>query len=249
MNDSTTHNPLSIFVPYVNREMADQFFTANSNLSEFDIHLIDNRERAAGLPLIYNEIIGRHIEEDRWLFFVHEDFEVKGAFIDTSHLAINGVYGTFGIRLMRNAPVPYGRHICSNKDGSRRVEVGMGISRPTWVETLDCQSVLLHTRMLRANPFLRFDEALTFDLYAEEFCLNAQENHGIPILVVPMAYQHYSHGRVTERYWRGIAHLATKYPDAAYPAACSFIGGRAADLEKHFIYDNTANPASKREVD
>ena len=248
MNGNGTPDPVSVFVPYVNQEMAERFFTANPNLSGFDIHLIDNRERGAGLPQIYNEIIARHIDEDRWLFFVHEDFEVQGAFINTSPLRTNGVYGTFGIRLVHHTPTPYGRHFCSNKDGSRRVETGLGISRPTWVEMLDCQSVLLHTRMLRANPFLRFDETLTFDLYAEELCLNAQENHGIPVLVVPMAFQHYSHGRVTERYWRGIQHLAEKYPDAAYPAACSFVGGRAVELEKHFIYDIIANPVAERDA-
>jgi hypothetical protein len=249
MNISATPDPLSIFVPYINREMAEKLFTTNPNLLGFDIHLIDNRERAAGLSQIYNEIIARNIDEDRWLFFAHEDFEIQGAFIDTSQLATNGVYGTFGVRLVGNAPAPYGCHICSNKDGSKRTAVGIKISQPTWVETLDCQSVLLHTRMLRANPFLRFDETLTFDLYAEELCLNAQENHGIPVLVVPMEFQHYSHGRVTERYWRGIQHLAAKYPDTAYPASCSFVGGHAAELEKHFIYDNRANPAAEREAD
>lgn len=248
MNDSAAPDPLSIFVPYVNREMAERFFSANPNLSGVDIHLIDNRERAAGLPQIYNEIIARHIDEDRWLFFAHEDFEVQGTFIDTSNLRINGVYGTFGVRLERQEPAPYGHHICSNKDGSRQIDVGMKISRLTWVETLDCQSILLHTRMLRANPFLRFDEALTFDLYAEELCMNAQENHGIPVLVVPLAFQHYSRGRVTERYWRGTRHLAAKYPDIGYAASCSFVGGRAADLEKYFIYDIPANPASEREA-
>lgn len=246
MKNIKAKNSISIYVPYINPKMAKRFFSENSSLADFDIHLIDNRERQAGLPQIYNEIIAKHIDEDRWLFFVHEDFKIQGPFIDTSTLSFSGVYGTFGIRLKGHAPNPYGHHYCSDKDGSRRVAVGLNITRPTWVETLDCQSVLIHTRMLRANPFLRFDEYLTFDLYVEDLCLNAQENHGIPVFVVPMAFQHYSHGRVTERYWRGIQHLAQKYPETAYPAACSFVGGRAAELEKHFVYDIPANPASER---
>lgn len=237
---------IRIFVPFVNLEMAQRFFSENENLASYKIHLIDNRERQVGLSQIYNEVIAKYIDEECWLFFAHEDFEIQGPFVDISKLDFNGIYGTFGVRLNGHAPSPYGRHICSNKDGSRPVAVGQVITQPTWVETLDCQSILLHTRFLRANPFLRFDESLSFDLYVEEFCLNAQENHGFPVFVVPMAFQHFSHGRVTERYWRGIKHLAKKYPGAAYPAACSFIGGRAAELEKHFTYDIPANPAADR---
>jgi hypothetical protein len=245
MNNSN-RNPLQIFVPYVNEKMATDLFEKNSNLSGQSIHLIDNRGRAAGLPTIYNEIIEENLDEDTWLFFVHEDFEVQGKLFSTENLAIEAVYGTFGLKMDGHKPNAFGRHRCSEKNGSKALYVGLPITTPTWVETLDCVTILLHTRLLRDRPGLRFDENLTFDLYAEDLCINAQENFGIPVLVVPLEFQHYSKGFVTERYWRGIKHLGDKYPDVGVPGSCSFIGGKAPELEQHSTYDIPANTKKRR---
>jgi hypothetical protein len=151
-------------------------------------------------------------------------------------LEVDSVYGTFGLNFENNSPAPYGHHVCSNKDGSRAVEVGHMVSEPVSVQTLDCQSILVHTKLLRKNPRLRFDEHLTFDLYAEDFCINAKHNLGIDSKVYPLTFQHYSHGKITERYHSGLRYLAKKYPDVAVAGSCSFIGGRTAELEKYFVY-------------
>ncbi|WP_282152197.1 hypothetical protein [Ruegeria atlantica] len=241
-------DPLRIFVPFVSETMATDLFTRNPNLSGQDIHLIDNRDRSAGLPELYNEIIEKHLDEDAWLFFVHEDFEVQGELLDTESLAKEAVYGTFGIRMSGHLPNAYGQHKCSDRDGTSVQQVGLPITAPTWVETLDCVAILLHTRLLRERSGLRFDQTLTFDLYAEDLCINAQENFGIPVLVVPLEFQHYSKGYVTERYWRGIRHLGEKYPNVAMPGSCSFIGGKAADLEANFTYDIPANTKKRRDL-
>lgn len=221
--------------------MVDRFFRKNLHLKGTEVALIDNRERNAGLPLLYNEAIQEHLYKDMWLFFVHEDFELRGPFYNLDNLAPNAVYGTFGIRMEGHYPVGIGKHTCSRKDGSKPIEVGEFIEQPTRVETIDCQSILLHTTLLRKLKKLRFDEELSFDLYCEEFCLNAQENFGIPVLIIPLAFQHYSYGKVTERYHRGLEHLARQYPSTAMPGSCSFLGGRASDLAAHFTYDIEAN--------
>jgi hypothetical protein len=237
---------LKVFVPFINEEMVRRFFLENPHMRDVEAHLLDNRVRAAGLPELYNEIIQRYVNEDCWLFFVHEDFEVKGPLFDLAALPKYCVYGTFGVRLDGHTPVGVGRHICSAKDGTSAQPVGVPITERTSVDTLDCQSVLLHTAMLRHYPRLRFDEELTFDLYAEDLGLNAQYNFGIPAMVVPLQFQHYSMGRVTERYWRGLRHLARKYPTVGVPGPCSFIGGRSAELEALYTYDIPANPVAER---
>ncbi len=237
MSDAT---PLRLAIPYINAEMAERFFLCNPHLQGADITLLDNRERGAGLPMLYNEFIAANLERDTWLFFLHEDFEFLAPLPDLSGLRTEAVYGTFGARLEGRKPRMYGRHTCSNKDGSNARRTGIEISQPTWVDTLDCQSILLHSGMLRAHPELRFDEGLNFDLYAEEFCLNAQESHGLPVMVLPAKFQHYSYGRITDRYRRGLAHVAERYPESAMPGTCTFVGGRAAELEAGFTYDNKA---------
>jgi hypothetical protein len=227
---------LKVITVVVNPAMYERFFLENSQVNGYDLVSIDNRPLNRGLPVIYNELIARYLDDDCWLLFVHEDYEIKGGLSVIECLDKGHVYGTFGLNFENNSPAPYGRHICSNKDGTRAVEVGHVVTEPVAVQTLDCQSVLVHTSLLRNNPKLRFDEQLTFDLYAEDFCINAKFNLGITAKVFPLTFQHYSHGKLTERYHSGIRYLAQKYPNVAVAGSCSFIGGKSAELEKYFVY-------------
>lgn len=227
---------LKVITVVIAPAMYERFFVQNPVVNCCDLVSIDNRASNRGLPVIYNEMIARHLADDCWMLFVHEDYEIKNGLSVIATLDAGYVYGTFGLNFENNSPAPYGRHTCSNKDGSHAVEVGHAISEPVTVQTLDCQAVLVHTSLLRNNPQLRFDEQLTFDLYAEDFCINAKYKLGITSKVFPLSFQHYSHGNITERYHSGIRYLAQKYPDVAVAGSCSFIGGRSPDLEKYFVY-------------
>jgi len=236
-----TYN-IKLITVFITPEMYNKFFTSNAHVNYYDLVGIDNRQLNRGLPIIYNEIIENHINDNCWLFFVHEDFEIKCDLAIIDSLDCGNVYGTFGVNFEHNVPVGYGKHICSKKDGSEPIDVGDEVLDTVKVRTLDCQSVLLHTSLLAKYPLLRFDEKLTFDLYAEDFCINAQEKYGLDIKVFPLQFQHYSHGKVTERYHAGLRYLAEKYPSVAVAGSCSFIGGRASELEKKYTYDIPANP-------
>ncbi|MEO7108061.1 MAG: hypothetical protein ABIZ09_16925 [Rhodoferax sp.] len=227
---------LKIITVVIDPGMYERFFMTNPVVNGSDLESIDNRQHNRGLPIIYNELIARYLDANCWLLFVHEDFEIKGGLSVIDTLDSRCIYGTFGLNFENNSPVPYGRHTCSNKDGTRAVEVGQVVVDPVAVQTLDCQSVLVHTTLLRDNPGLRFDEQLTFDLYAEDFCINAKYKLGITSKVFPLTFQHYSHGSITDRYHSGIRYLSHKYPDVAVAGSCSFIGGRSAELEKYFVY-------------
>lgn len=237
---------LKIVTVVIDPTMYERFFLSNNVVNGCELISIDNRQLNRGLPAIYNELIARNLDANCWLMFVHEDYQVKDGLSVIDKLDPAFVYGTFGLNFESNSPAPYGRHVCSNKDGTRAVEVGHVVSEPLVVQTLDCQNVLVHTNLLRDNPMLRFDEHLTFDLYAEDFCINAKFKLGIASKVFPLTFQHYSHGSITERYHSGIRHLAQKYPDVAVAGSCSFIGGRASDLEKYFVYGvgQVQSPAS-----
>lgn len=229
---------IKIVSVYINEIMFYNFFILNSNLLRYDIISIDNRLNNFGLSKIYNDLIKDNINQDAWLFFVHEDFEIKGSLEHIYGLEKNAIYGTFGVSMEQGGPpVAFGRHTCSNKDGSNAVEAGLPITSPQSVQTIDCQSILIHTSLLRQHDSLRFDENLSFDLYAEELCLNASCLLDIPIYVFPLDFQHYSHGKITERYHKGLSYLEAKYPNHALPGSCSFVGGKYAELEKIFKYD------------
>lgn len=236
---------IKLVTAVINPEMYDKFFLSNANVNCYDLISIDNRRLNRGLPTIYNEIIENNKNVDCWLFFVHEDFEIKSSMDIVARLDPLCIYGTFGINLENDVPVAYGKHICSNKDGSSAVDVGNEVSDAVKVQTLDCQSVLIHTSLFAKYPLLRFDEKLTFDLYVEDICINAQDRYGIDVKVFPLLFQHYSHGNITERYHTGLRHLAEKYPTVAVAGSCSFIGGRAGELEKKFTYNIRANNSNK----
>lgn len=228
---------LRIYVVYINEIIYRSFFIYNSNLIRYKVCGIDNRSLNRGLSAIYNSVIEKNIDNDVWLFFVHEDYEIKEDLGHIANLLPDCVYGSFGTHMQGDYPVGRGLQLCSNKDGSEALKIGLEITESVGVDVLDCQSVLVHTRLLRRYPALRFDENLTFDLYVEDFCLNASHHYGVEIKVFPLQVQHYSFGKVAERYYKGLDYLADKYPDVGVAGPCSFIGGRAAELEKKFKYD------------
>lgn len=232
---------VKLITAVINPEMYHRFFTDNTRVNRYPLIGIDNQQDNRGLPAIYNEIIEDHKDTNCWLFFVHEDFEIKSEIDVLDTLDRNTVYGTFGINLENNVPVAYGRHICSEKDGSHAVETGIPASVPVGVQTIDCQSILAHSSLFVRYPQLRFDENLRFDLYAEDFSINAQHHQGIEVKIFPLTFQHYSHGNITESYHHGLRYLAQKYPDIGVPGSCSFIGGLADELARHFTYNIRAD--------
>lgn len=237
-----TTSELNILTVFRNEHMFNNFFLLNTGILRYKITGIDNREINLGLPRIYNDAIEKYLQNDTWLFFVHEDFEIKGALDHIFDLDPHAVYGSFGIKMEKDIPVGFGKHICSNKDGSNAVEVGIPVEDEfIEVQSLDCQSILLHTEFLRNHPELRFDENLTFDLYAEDLCIRAGCDLGLSVRVFPLEFQHYSHGKITERYHSGLKYIENKYPNYGIPGSCSFIGGLAREMEKKFKYEVQAS--------
>ena len=233
---------IKLVTVFINEVMYRSFFDLNSFLLQTEKVCIDNRGDNRSVTVIYNEVIEQEIDNDYWLFFVHEDFEIKSDLeAVTGMLDKNSIYGTFGVRMEHGVPVAYGKHICSNKWGGNAVIAGMNIEGPEVVETLDCQSILVHTSLLRVIKGLRFDEKLSFDLYAEDFSINASKRHGISIGVFPLVFQHYSHGKITQRYHDGLEYLRSKYPDVCVAGSCSFIGGACKKAESKFKYNIEAN--------
>jgi len=104
-----------------------------------------NRE----LPIICNGLIAGHLDEDDGLMIVHENLEIKGGLSVIEDLAVDSVYGTFGMNFENDSPFPYGLHVCSNNGGSRAIEVRHMVSRPVSVQMLDCLSILVHMKLLR----------------------------------------------------------------------------------------------------
>ena len=171
---------------------------------------LDNRQENLGIPLRYNRFIGS-MEGEGWVVFCHEDWMPLEP-LRLSVLDRNALYGPVGA-LMEVCPHADFIHITGcieqcRKDGSRCKRV-----RGTWpddrTDTFDCQCVIVHSSLLREKG-LRFDEALDFDLYAEDFCAAAWCK-GVPSRIVPIRCRHYSGGVLSERFFKGLDYLRDKY--------------------------------------
>lgn len=110
------------------------------------------------------------------------------------------------------------------KDGSNPHTVGNPVPCGTLVETFDCQCLIVHSALVQKHH-LRFDENLTFDLYAEDFCIAAHEKADIPSRILPLVARHWSGGSVQPRYYTQEAYLNQKYPNACYTGTSSWIIG------------------------
>lgn len=229
-------------------ELYEKFFNQNPLVSCFKLFLLDNRQENLGIPTRYNQFISDYdFSVDSWLIFCHEDFLLKDTNFEEklNNLPKDAIYGPIGSKLIldklsisfnrKNHKFPFKDLIGSitqcEKDGSDRKQVGNTLSSFSSVDTVDCCCLIVHSSLIQRFQ-LRFDENLSFDLYAEDFCMNAKEKHGIKSFAVQFDCEHWSSGNITERYFKGLNYLNHKFPSALYAGTCSFVGGKSIELGK-----------------
>lgn len=214
--------------------MYDKCIAKNPFVSNCRLEPIDNRVHNEYITVCYNRMIERFVDEDVWLIFCHEDFQFLEDPVSLLENADkNSIYGPIGGVLKKRfhplfkevwEGVFCGVILESEKDGSGVHEVGVSVAIGTPVESLDCQCVMVHSSLF-AKYGLRFDEKLSFDLYAEDFCMNAWLDHSLATRILPVKCQHYSGGNVTPRFFEQLKYLDEKYPKyEAFGAVGYFVG-------------------------
>ncbi len=179
----------------------------------------DNSQENKFVSIRYNEFLdGYDYNKPDWLVFCHEDWEIKEDWqAKIEALDKNFLYGPIGMAysscLGFGVTTLWGKIINSDKDGSNATYNGCDAEGVKQVSTLDCQCLIVHSDLIKKYD-LRFDENLSFDLYVEDFCINAKENHDIDTKVVQLHCQHFSFGTVAPRYHEQFAYLQDKYKNA-----------------------------------
>ena len=171
-----------------------------------------NQPENQGIPFRYNQFLST-FQKEGWLVFCHEDWmpleDLKPCLQGLDRQFLYGPIGAY----METCPHADFIHLCGDilqcrKDGSRTKHI-----RGTWTDgqadCFDCQCIIVHSSLLRGQS-LRFDEHLSFDLYAEDFCAAAWQK-GVPSRILPLRCRHYSGGNVGPRYWEGLDYLRAKY--------------------------------------
>lgn len=215
-------------------EMYEKCVKNNAHLSDCLLCPVDNRVENDYITTCYNREIRRLLNNDAWIVFCHEDFEflenpaplLEAADKDSIYGPIGGVIYSEKHWLLKErwSGVFRGKIMESEKDGSNVIESGINVPMETEVDTLDCQCMIVHSSLLRKFA-LRFDERLSFDLYVEDFCINALLSYGVKTRILPVKCQHYSRGNIAPRFFEQLECLRRKYPRyEAFGAVGYFIG-------------------------
>ena len=219
--------------------MYDRCVKGNPFVAGVELRPVDNREKNEGIPVGYNRFLdSRPPDERAWYVFCHEDFEWREPAAEVfapsrfPAMAVDptaSLWGPIGAATRVRFGLYHQWCLVGSveecrKDGTNRRTIGTAVPAGTPVETFDCQCLAVHSTLVQRHR-LRFDEALTFDLYAEEFCLAAQQAAGTVSRVLPMAACHWSGGSVQPRYYAQEAHVNAKYPSLCATGTSSLILG------------------------
>lgn len=211
--------------------MYDRFVRENPNNAGAEFVAFDNNAENKTISVRYNSFLDSYdYSKEAWFVFCHEDFRFLEPLSSKLKLMdAAALYGPIGKDLDLKL---LGSQINSNRDGSGKAWIGVPFRKPREVQTLDCQCLIVHSSLV-AKYKLRFDENLTFDLYVEDFCVNAKVNHGITTNILPILSWHHSFGNVQPRFFKQLAYLNTKYSNvepAANTTVGVLIGGHQARL-------------------
>lgn len=217
--------------------MYERCIGRNRFLSKARLVAIDNREKNEGVSVLYNRFIdGYDYSTPAWFVFCHEDFEIKERISDVLNVvspeSLFSPVGTSVKNVGRWLPggvwrgCIHGVFESGDKVNSSIKKISVNpLSAGTCVDVFDCMCLIVHSSLVRQHH-LRFDPALTFDLYVEDFCMAAKDKYGIHSRILPFKCCHRSVGTILPRFFAQLRYLRRKYPNVdVFCTVGYFIGG------------------------
>ena len=197
----------------------------------------DNTVENIPIPIRYNSFLDQMPEDTGWIFFAHEDIELR----EDPRPKLNRrsplfPCGLIGTRTICNAVIlPFGEVSDSDRDGGRphlnRPPLPYTALLGSRAENFDCCGFFVHADTFRAWG-LRFDPKCEWDLYAEDLCFQFIQQSGHTVSIVPIEAHHWSRGNTfTAHFQQALAYLNTKYADDFFAGgSCVFSIGRRPSL-------------------
>lgn len=220
-----------------NWEIFDKVVKNNENLKNCEYFISDNTKEDVAITKRYNSFIENSIgKEDFWCLFIHQDFGImEDIDLVLKKLNQNYIYGAVGVKNFKG--IFFGK---KNKDRnlgfktSFKLMLGQilqgennfdlkkrwatALFQPT-VDAIDCCCIIIHSSLIKKHN-LRFDENLSFHLYAEELCYSAKKNHQIKTKVIQMKCFHLGQGTLNEEFEKSAQYLKEKFNIKKIPSTC-----------------------------
>lgn len=213
-----------------NFDMYNRLIQSNKHYgNNVEFVAFDNNKENKNISIWYNHFLKNYdYSKDDWFIFCHEDWELKDDLSSKLlNLDKNCLYGPIGMTLGKcyKRSIMSGCIIQSDKEGNSSFILGKRSNFEENVGTFDCQCLIVHSSLIKKYN-LKFDENLSFDLYVEDFCINSQEKYNICSKILPFECQHYSHGKITNRFFENLKYLRKKYKNTN-KIYCSTVKGYA----------------------
>ena len=186
----TDSGEVKFIVVYNKPKVFENCFASSPYVSSKSViayHNINNES----LPKLFNKIVQKHLRENIWFVFCHQDFVLKEDLrLRLKGKEVEAIYGPIGIR-------PVGNKFSGMIIQSDGTPTGHQLEEDTPVQTLDEMCLIVHSEVFRQG--LSLDERFRFHFYGADFCMQAYAS-GFDVLATQLKCQYKSrtlHGDIT----------------------------------------------------
>jgi len=234
--------PTKVICAFNNQEIFDKVVKNNENIKAAELFAYENTLDNIAITKRYNEFISndfQNSDKDFWCVFVHQDFGIMED-IDAvvAKLDKKNIYGAVGVKIFKGLffgkkysinehvsfgfknelKLTYGKILQGNNDFNFKSH-GRKLYFHATVDAIDCSCIIIHSSLIKQYG-LRFDENLSFHMYAEELCYSAKKNYKIKTKVVQMECYHMGKGTFDEEYQKSAQYLKDKFNIDKIPSLC-----------------------------
>lgn len=231
-------NKSKLVCVYNNRDIFFKVVKNNDNTKNCELYEYDNTLDNIPITKYYNKFIDDNIESDSWVVFIHQDF----GFMENVDLVIeklnpNYIYGAVGVKIFKGLfwgkkhdvvgvkrgfktelKLTIGQILQGDNDFGLKKHGRLALFQPT-VDAIDCCCIIIHSSLLKKYN-LRFDEHLSFHMYAEELCYRTKKDYKIKTKVIQTKCFHLGKGCFDEDYKKSTQYLKEKFKIKKIPSTC-----------------------------
>ena len=210
----------------------DNFFI--KNIKNIQLIFYDNTKENVRISKRYNDFLNNYdYSSDAWFVFCHQDWQI----IDDINVILKTldkscIYGPIGskIETYEDKVIRKLTGFCIEKKINQDdlKITGNYKNEKEITDTFDCQAMIIHSSLVKKYN-LRFDENLKWDLYIEDFCINAKLKYKISSYAINICCCHHSNtgwNNIPQSYYDSLKYVNQKYPDKVFAGTVSLIGGK-----------------------